>query len=77
MLKRLLEKPWRIISRGLRTFGNVQIALLLGIFYYLILCPFALIYQAVGSFRKIKSQRSYWIKRITKTISEEELLKQF
>jgi hypothetical protein len=74
-LKTLKEK----INNLARAIGTAQSALLLTLFYYLILGPIALIYRGARSFSKPKSLNpdTYWIKRPTSKPTKENLQKQF
>lgn len=62
----------------LKTIGVVQSSILLTVFYYLILGPFALVYKLSRSFSKQPANRqTFWIKRNDPKPTQELLQKQF
>lgn len=74
----MIRSMWKAAMKILKTIGAVQTALLLGLFYYLILAPFAILYQFSRIFRKTPSHpTSYWIKRPTEIPTREKLMQQF
>lgn len=65
-------------TKLLKKIGIVQSAILLTIFYYLILSPFALIYQlAIKMTQKPKDKSTYWLKRHDQPPTNETLQKQY
>ncbi|OGY18483.1 MAG: hypothetical protein A2900_03525 [Candidatus Chisholmbacteria bacterium RIFCSPLOWO2_01_FULL_50_28] len=78
MFLRFLKNLWAVLSRVLRAFGSVQIAILLSLFYYVILGPFAIGYKLVRGFGSAaKYPRTFWIPRKTPSVTQEFLKRQF
>lgn len=76
--KTFLLKIWDAIQRILRAIGMIQTAIILGLFYYLILGPFAILYKLSRLLVKIpKNPKSYWIKKPQEPVTPEKLIKQY
>lgn len=73
----MLKNVGLLIETGLKAFGRVNSALLLTVFYYLILGPVAVVFQIVKVFKVEKKTKSYWIKRTQEQETEETLRRQF
>lgn len=78
MFTKILKDLKTNLTSIAKTIGTVQSAILLGIFYYLILGPFALIYNLANTFStQSKNKKSYWKKRNNPKPNQELLQKQY
>lgn len=76
MLK-VLKVIWKPVEKALRFVGKVQSAILLTVFYLIILAPIGIIFRIIKIFRPTPSVPSYWKKRPSIEESEKTLLRQF
>lgn len=73
----VLKTIWKPVEKALRFVGKVQSAILLTVFYLIILAPIGIIFKIIKIFKPQLKVSSYWKKRPEIMETEETLLRQF